>query len=142
LRATLGTDAIVRPVTRDTHRPERAAGWERVEGTDVGGSGGRVVGWSVTPAFRQLDPPEPADVDVPDATVDATVPPRALRWRNRWVRIQRAVGPERLTGDWWDDTYARDYWRLEDADHGPDLMVFHDLRDAAGSVWFVQGWFD
>src|SRR5690606_31931882 len=34
LRSTLGTGAIVRPVLRDTHRPERAGGWERVEEAD------------------------------------------------------------------------------------------------------------
>ncbi|MCC6317456.1 MAG: hypothetical protein IT361_07140 [Gemmatimonadaceae bacterium] len=170
LRATLGTDAIVRPVARDTHRPERAAVWERMDGQMDGWTNGRVDEWTNgrmngrtdggrdgwagartgegadarmgTPAFRQLDPPEPAEVDVPDEPSAAPAAPRALRWRNRWVRIQRAIGPERLAGDWWDDAYARDYWRLEDADHGPDLMVFHDLRDPAACVWFVQGWYD
>ena len=149
LRSTLGTNAIVRPVPRDTHRPEHAAVWERVDDADTPltpvarmTSGTPVPAPAIAPAFRQLDPPEPADVDAPDTTADTPLPPRALRWRNRWVRIQRAVGPERLAGDWWDDTYSRDYWRLEDADHGPDLMVYRDLRDSSGSLWYVQGWYD
>ncbi|MGQ0649613.1 MAG: DinB/UmuC family translesion DNA polymerase, partial [Gemmatimonadaceae bacterium] len=146
LRSTLGTDAIVRPVMRDTHRPERAAVWERVDDAEAvpAPSIHSSIRPSVppSPAFRQLEPPERADVDTTDDTPDTPTPPRALRWRNHWVRIHRAVGPERLAGDWWDDTYARDYWRVEDADHGPDLMVYRDLRDSSGSVWYVQGWYD
>lgn len=144
LRATLGTDAIVRPVVRDTHRPERAAGWERVESADDDTTHAPAPAPATTDiAFRQLDPPEPADVDVPDESPDAVLPPRAVHWRNRWVRVQRAVGPERLAGDWWDDAYARDYWRLEDADHGPDLVVYHDLKTlGSGQGWYVQGWYD
>jgi protein ImuB len=80
-------------------------------------------------------------VDLADDAPDTPTPPRALHWRNRWVRVQRAVGPERLAGDWWNDTWARDYWRVEDADHGPDLVLYRDL-DSSGSVWYVQGWYD
>jgi hypothetical protein len=42
LRATLGIEAVVRPVVRDTHRPERAGVWERVD--DPSGSGRREGG--------------------------------------------------------------------------------------------------
>ena len=149
LRSTLGTDAIVRPVARDTHRPDRAAVWERVDDADTlavppSSPSRHHPTIPASPAFRQLDPPEPADVDLaddaPDAP-DATTPPRALHWRNRWVRVHRALGPERLGGDWWDDAWTRDYWRVEDADHGPDLVLYRDLH-SPGSVWYVQGWYD
>lgn len=142
LRATLGSDAIVRPVLHDTHRPEQAATWERVEDITMPSTPDTAAAPLLpTRSFRQLDPPEPADVEPTEHAPDT---PRALHWRNRWVRIRRATGPERLTGDWWTDTYARDYWRIEDADHGPDLVVYRDLHapEPAGSVWFVQGWYD
>jgi protein ImuB len=145
LRSTLGTDAIVRPVARDTHRPERAAVWQRIDALDVPPAHApvRPPAHRPTLAFRQLDPPERADVDSPDDTPDAPTPPRALHWRNRWIRVQRALGPERLAGEWWDETYARDYWRVEDADHGPDLVVYRDLHNSSGSAaWYVQGWYD
>lgn len=144
LRATLGSDAVVRPVARDTHRPEQAAVWERVDDAQFG-----VPGVSAPPAtvtflprlFRQLDPPEPVTVEPAPGAPDT---PHALRWRNRWVRIRRASGPERLGGDWWSSAWSRDYWRVEDADQGPDLVLYRDLAppDETSSVWFVQGWYD
>lgn len=142
LRATLGSDAIVRPVARDSHRPEHAAVWERVEDTRPATDPGTRLPRLAAPVatFRQLDPPEPATVETTDE-LQAT--PRAIRWRDRWVRIRRATGPERLGGDWWQDTWERDYWRVEDADHGPDLVLYQDRATAQGSMaWFVHGWYD
>lgn len=139
LRTTLGTDAIVRPVARDTHRPERAAVWERVEDPydalqRTGGCADqRASGFR--PALRQLDPPEQVEV-----TIEEDVP-RAVRWRNQWIRIERAIGPERLAGDWWDESYTRDYWRCED-DHGPALLVYHDIGTPAHDAWYLHGWYD
>jgi nucleotidyltransferase/DNA polymerase involved in DNA repair len=187
LRSALGTDVVVRPVLRDSHRPEAAAIWERVEevrGEEIGDwrleigrsrvserpepetKGKEIRGrhletaeasqspitnlqsplsnpqspipdlQSPAAALRQLDPPERIDVTIADDR------PQTLRWRNRWVRIQRAIGPERLTGEWWDAQYARDYWRCEDADTGASLMVYHDIGAPADDLWFVQGWYD
>ena len=48
-----------------------------------------------------------------------------------------AAGPERLSGDWWNDGFSRDYWRCESDDERGELMLY---RDAAG--WWVQGWYD
>ena len=143
LRSTLGGDAVVRPVARDTHRPERAAVWERVD--ESGPSlhvhlASPMLARTPCRTFRQLDPPEHVDVE-PAGTVDA---PHALRWRDRWIRVHHATGPERLGGEWWQATYDRDYWRVEDADHGPDLVLYHErLPGTDGSTsWFVQGWYD
>lgn len=143
LRSTLGSDAIVRPVVRDTHRPERAAAWERIDdATPLPVAPiASPVRTTTTPlcTFRQLDPPERVEVDV------ATESPRALHWRGRWIRLRHATGPERLAGDWWegDDSYARDYWRVEDADHGSRLVIYRDLRLSSGTeVWYVEGWYD
>ena len=145
LRSTLGSDAVVRPVARDTHRPEHAAVWERVDDTQPGLELAHLASPHRTTAppcrtFRQLDPPERVDVE-PAGDAEA---PHALRWRDRWIRIVRATGPERLGGDWWQATYDRDYWRVEDADQGPDLVLYqeHLTGTEGGTSWFVQGWYD
>jgi hypothetical protein len=66
--------------------------------------------------------------------------PRVLWWRGRRMRIEHPAGPERLAGDWWKDSYARDYWRCEDPDGEGTLVLYHD--HSSGSSWFVQGWYD
>ncbi len=143
LRATLGSDAIVRPVAHDTHRPEHAAVWERVEDlTDRRREDEKTRRREdertseLRPALRQLQPPEQVEVAVEDDT------PRAVFWRDRWIRVERAIGPERLAGDWWDERYARDYWRCEDDAGGPALMVYHDIDSPARDAWYLQGWYD
>ncbi|MEP7000082.1 MAG: hypothetical protein ABI969_06370 [bacterium] len=86
----------------------------------------------VVPAARRaLDPPEPVDV-ICDGDV-----PRAITWRGQRISITRAIGPERLSGDWWDDGYRRDYWRCESA--GGEMVVFLDRSDDA---WAMQTWSD
>jgi protein ImuB len=167
LRAELGTDAIVRPMARDEHRPEHAGAWVPVEDaaalpmpderTPVAQRrrrGGRTANASdaadlpdtadttdamhttgvshdaLTPALRLLETPEPVDVECTDNQA-----PHVVRWRSRRLHITHARGPERLTGDWWKDRYARDYWRCEDADG--ELLLYRER-----GCWFVQGWYD
>lgn len=86
-------------------------------------------------AFRHLDTPEPVDVECVGEQ------PRTLWWRGQHVRVRRAIGPERLAGDWWKDPYARDYWRCEQDNPLTHLLVFHERRPPAGQ-WYVQGWYD
>jgi len=50
----------------------------------------------------------------------------------------RAEGPERLSGGWWADGYAREYWLVE-AEDGVLWLIF---RDAVGGGWWVEGWWD
>ncbi|MEO7966006.1 MAG: hypothetical protein ABIT38_19010, partial [Gemmatimonadaceae bacterium] len=88
------------------------------------------------PALRQLDPPEPVDVACEHDV------PHLLRWGGRGVRVGRAVGPERLTGDWWDDGYARDYWRCEDATGHGDLLIYRERPSGGEDRWFIHGWYD
>ena len=82
-------------------------------------------------ALRLLERPEAIEVEREDEM------PRALRWRGRRLTIEHAVGPERLSGDWWKDGYRRDYWRCECAGETAEYMVF-----AAEGGWFLQGWWD
>ncbi len=157
LRSELGTDSVVRPVARDEHRPERAGEW--VDDRRVRGEGSGVEkkqnaetnlksGFSRSPrntdshsptphsmpkaALRLLENPEAVDVEYSAGL------PAAMWWRGSRVAIARAVGPERLTGDWWKDGYERDYWRCEG--ESGDWMLFSDA--AGGQKWYLQGWYD
>jgi protein ImuB len=132
LRAELGLGAIVQPALGNSHRPEEEGTWTEAgvevdvplaEGEDMPLSG---------LAQRQLESAEPVQVECDQGDQER---PRALRWRSRVWRIRQAAGPERLSGDWWRDAYARDYWRCEE-DGGATLVVY---RRSDGE-WFVQGW--
>ncbi|CAN5888535.1 hypothetical protein BH11GEM1_BH11GEM1_30150 [soil metagenome] len=82
-------------------------------------------------ARRALDPPESVDVLCDGET------PRIITWRGQRIPVTRALGPERLSGDWWDDGYRRDYWRCESGIG--DMVVF---LDRANDAWAVQAWND
>lgn len=138
LRAELGPNVVVKPVARDAHVPERAGAWietgERASaGTDQSDekSAGTETAVRTDPAIRLLESPESVFVVCDDGV------PRAVTWRGRRLTIERAIGPERLSGDWWDDGYRRDYWRCESA--FGDFVLYLDRMD---DQWWVQGWFD
>ncbi len=146
LRAELGSDAIVVPVARDEHRPERSGEWKPVDGSPgvEQRTGDRDLPASRFPlptppaiptATRQLDPPEPIDVE---CTRDGT--PCLIFWRGRRLRIARVTGPERLSGDWWKDGYSRDYWHCDDPEGEGRLVFYRD--NTSGRSWFIQGWND
>ncbi|MBC7671910.1 MAG: hypothetical protein H7247_05765 [Polaromonas sp.] len=167
LRAELGAGAIVRAEAQDTHRPEKAGLWKdfgpslqsdspTVSQTSqtsqtsqstrcqtnsraaASGSDHRTVRLVVrepvlaTPAARRaLDPPEHIDVSCDNEV------PRTITWRGQHIPVTRALGPERLSGDWWDDGYRRDYWRCESG--LGEMVVYLDRSDDA---WRVQAWSD
>jgi protein ImuB len=86
----------------------------------------------ITPAARRaLDPPEHIDVSCDNEV------PRMITWRGQRIPVTRALGPERLSGDWWDDGYRRDYWRCESG--LGEMVVYLDRSDDA---WRVQAWTD
>jgi len=131
LRAAFGTTAVVRPGTRDAHAPERAGFWEAIE-TVAPPTPIEAVPTPV--ARRRLDPPEAIAV-----TTDAAGAPQEIRWRGDRLRLARAEGPERLSGDWWQPIpYARDYWRCRGVAAAPGTLLCY--RDATG--WWLQGWDD
>jgi protein ImuB len=166
LRAELGTDAIVRAEARDTHRPEKAGMWRELRSDTlrssdplaaapplVGPAGGSAASSSdrhtsqwdygsrltihgsreaaLPAANRAFDPPEVVDVACDGDT------PREVTWRGHRIPVTRAVGPERLSGDWWDDGYRRDYWHCESL--AGEMTLFLDRADDG---WRLQGWGD
>jgi len=126
LRSTLGAGSVVRPTARDEHRPEKAGAWAELHESPV----------PLTPhqpcaPTRLFETPERVEVEAPRNI------PRTMWWRGRRLSITRATGPERISGDWWKDPYARDYWRCESDELACDFLLY---RDAAG--WRLQGWYD
>ena len=169
LRAAFGTMAVVRPVTRDSHAPERAGAWEAIEAVAMpapveatptydppSASPSPAHEAAATPspvARRLLDPPEAIAV-----TTDVAGAPQEIRWRGARLRVVRAEGPERLSGAWWQPVpFARDHWRCASAvvgdrahptapggvpvpGRGAPRTTLCCYRDATG--WWLQGWDD
>lgn len=143
VRAELGPDVVVTPRTRDGYAVERSGIWREETGDWGLETGDRTKpdrsvqspASSRQSPVRLLDKPEPVDVD-------RDPEPRRVFWRGRAIPVLNAIGPERLSGDWWNDGFSRDYWRCESGggDGGDDERELVLYRDAAG--WWVQGWYD
>jgi len=86
---------------------------------------------ATTAAHRALEPAEPVEVECEGEV------PRVVTWRGHRIAVSRPIGPERLSGDWWDDGYRRDYWRCESL--AGEFVVYLDRADDA---WRLQGWVD
>jgi protein ImuB len=125
LRAELGPNTVVRAVARDRHCPEKSGAWveDAAEPSPVA---------TLDTARRFLVAPETVDVECADDH------PVAFHWRARRIPIDRTIGPERLAGDWWDDTYCRDYWRC--TSRGATFVLYVDYT--RGAQWYMQGWED
>ena len=131
---------FARDDTEECH-PERA---KRVEGSALptlatrAANGSRALRMvrepeapTIAAAHRVLDPAEVVEVEC-----DGEMP-RTLVWHGHRIAVSRAIGPERLSGDWWDDGYRRDYWRCESL--AGEFVVYLDRADDA---WRLQGWVD
>ena len=141
LRTTLGPDAVVRPVRRDSHAPERAGAWDAIEtftapppiDTLSVRNGPAMTATPNGRALRLLGSPEAIQVGT-----DAHGTPCELRWRGTRHVLTQVQGPERLSGAWWQpNPFAREYWRCVSATAGESLVIY---REASG--WRVQGWED
>jgi protein ImuB len=140
VRAELGPDVVVRPHARDGYTPERSGSWREdlfsaaaplsTDRRPKEPCAAAAENNFAENALRLLEAPEKVDVAHDEV-------PRRVFWRGRAIAVLNALGPERLSGDWWTDGYSRDYWRCESSDHDGDLVLYHDA-----SGWWVQGWYD
>ena len=102
---------------------------------------------------RMLKEPEPAIAEAPSLL--ASRPSRLLAQpmpllrdgesllapgRKRKWHATTWEGPERLSGEWWEESFARDYYRVG-TDEGRDLWVYSREGEEKGSLW-LQGYFD
>jgi len=163
----LGPQAVVRPVLRQSHVPERAvANLPPLEapGAPLSGSPSRSAeAADEWPRFRGLPSrplrllsrPEPIEAMslLPDS------PPAMFYWRRIPHRVRHADGPERIAPEWWragpaagepdpawgeDDAATRDYYRLE-VEGGRRFWVFrrglYRPGAAAAPAWYLHGLF-
>jgi len=135
----LGEDAIFRPRLEDRHRPEEGWAPERflTGGLTAPASGDDVLRARARPAVLL---PRPRRLLL---EVDPEGAPRAVELEGRWRRVRDRIGPERLTGSWWEpDPLDRDYYRLALAARGRagrSPWIYQDRRDGS---WWLHGWFD
>ncbi len=138
-------DVVVHPRARDTHRVEEAGFWASADAVVLASAPlpAPLPGLlpaplappsaATTPAvLRLLETPEAVRVAAPYGA------PGMLWWRGQRITFRTAIGPERLSGDWWrGDKYARDYWRCY-ADTDGELLLYCE----GGVHWHVHGWYD
>ena len=81
--------------------------------------------------LRRFRPPLPAHVDIDNNQ------PCALHSTLFHGRIQRAAGPWRSSGQWWDNqTWQRDEWDVQTA-NGQLFRLFNEHNG-----WFIEGVYD
>jgi protein ImuB len=143
----LGGENVLRPVLRQSHLPEHAAGLKPVFGRkkENNSTAGKTVLPSLSPRpARLLRPPESIKAEI-DATSHA---PRQFHWRRVLHRIARIEGPERIAPEWWQhapDTTGhpslgiRDYYRVEDMDGRRFWLYREETR--SGGDWYLHGLF-
>jgi protein ImuB len=62
-----------------------------------------------------------------------------VRYRDgRWHVVVNAAGPDRVSGGQWDQSYAREYYRVVTSE-GALVWLF---RDAGRDLWYLHGWWD
>lgn len=153
LALRLGSENVVRLLSRDSHLPERVQVAAAVSSKPAAaGAWRRVASLKGARPTRLLQRPEPVEVTafVPDD------PPSVFHWRRHAHRIVRADGPERIANEWWrprsDGTHppagtlppVRDYYRVED-DDGGRFWLFRDgpyqlaANGQPTARWFLHG---
>ena len=137
LGARLGAEAVTRLHPAESHIPEKAA-----QTLAAAWSEPHPAPWPAPRAPRPLVIFRPEPVGAPE---DDPTPPARFRWRRRDLATRVAVGPERITAEWWLDdpewrSGPRDYWRVE-VEGGERLWLFYAHGGEVSGGWFCQGSF-
>lgn len=138
----LGETSVTGAGRRESHIPERAAGWR--PGPPLG-----VAETAQAPLIRLPDPDRPllilaraepaeAVAEIPDG------PPRSFVWRRVHHQVSRAEGPERLAPEWWRDQLSartRDYFRVETREGRRFWLYREGLYglETTQPAWYVHG---
>ncbi len=137
LGARLGTENVTRLHPAHSHIPEKAA-----QTLSAAWSDAHPAPWPEPRAPRPLMLFRPEPVGAPN---DDPTPPVRFRWRRRDLATRVAIGPERITPEWWLDdpdwrSGPRDYWRIE-VEGGERLWLFYAHGGEMSGGWFCQGAF-
>jgi protein ImuB len=146
LHDALGATALLRPHHVDRHRPERAWAGEDPAPPPRATQGPLEAALAEDPVQEQMGWPTERLPDRPPLLLD---PPRTLELRRgeggrpqvihldgRWQELRDVCGPERISGEWWEDAFAREYWTAH-TDAGQRLWIY--LEDGQ---CFLQGLWD
>jgi protein ImuB len=145
LLARWGEEAFVRPEPQGAHLPARAGEWSAA-GLPLNGRAPRPAPGGVEIPAPQVGAlplalrlhPAPCPVQVRESGGGRPGALRASDGSRPW-RTLAVAGPERLSGGWWTESYAREYWIAEEEEEGRLLLLY---RDAASQGWFEEGWYD
>jgi protein ImuB len=153
LRARLGENAVAWPQPRAIHRPESRSRWRRVAAVETPeedksrtspspGACRLVSGEGVCDSVLHLLP-EPVQVIVRAEEGH----PVELRDAGGCHPLIVAEGPERISGDWWNDPYRREYYRACTGE-GELLWLFREWQVKGGegdrreAKWWLHGFYD
>jgi protein ImuB len=148
LRARLGEEAVTWPHPRSTHRPESRNRWraaasvetpeeEKARSIPSSGAGRFISADGALESTLHLLP-EPVEVDV----WASHGCPRELRTTTGSRSLIVAEGPERLSGDWWQDPYRREYYRAC-TEEGELLWLYREWREKGTKErWWLHGFYD
>ena len=127
LSAAFGSQAVLRPVLRNTYRPEARLDWvPALESSALStAAASRFAFAPLSLALRQIAPPEP---------ITLQPGPFLLRKGRAPVRVIGVDGPQRLAGEWWAKGFDRSYSWLRLAS-GELYWVFREER---GGALFLQ----
>ena len=132
----LGFDRVRRFVPLDSHLPERE--FATIEAADSRA----VTQWPQPVRHRPIRIFKPERL----RTIKPGRPPKVFEWRKSQYRTYIALGPERLSSEWWKDPSqeVKDYWAVE-TQAGAKLWLMCRPRRQNISThppdWFVVGKF-
>jgi len=139
LKARLGGDRVGMLTIQGRHKPEAASAFAM---PDVANS------LTISPAMDGVMR-RPLHVFTPAQPIETIAlmpdgPPARFRWRRILHEIHRAEGPERIEGDWLNQTSerVRDYYRIEDK-KGRRFWVYREglYSENEPPRWFLHGLF-
>ena len=130
LAALVGPGNVGTPQVQDTHRPDRFRVVEP-QFHRRADSGALPENCSIGLPLRRFRPPFPAQVQVVHHR------PAYVASEKVNGRVLDALGPYRLSGDWWEqDQWASEEWDIELADHSLWRLV------RSGDGWLLEGCYD
>lgn len=145
LVARLGEGAVARPAAREDPLPERRDAWRTVE-TEGDGSAARLREADADAAPVDAEPPLPGVLrrvaDPPPVSVECEGGrPVVVRDALGRHEVVAAEGPERLSGRWWEEPHAREYW-WACTEAGELLWLVREHRRDGPPRWRLHGWWD
>jgi protein ImuB len=136
LITTLGREQLLVPEFQESHLPERVLRLKSFAGPVEK----KHVERKQTPSLPRTDRPSLLLNKPQPIRAMATMPdgaPFLVKWREQKYEVREAIGPERISGEWWrsGSSSSRDYFKIK-LPNGTWLWIFRELES---SRWYLQG---